>query len=461
MSVPIILASQSVPRRNVLAMAGVIPTVRASFVDEPQVLRKAARSRNVQVDQLPINERVMILAQAKAQAVFESYKTVVNTAERANGVQVVALPLEADLDSHSDLTDDSTITRDFSGVEVPTRCEDLHQIQQRASMVQSGVIGPLIIGCDSLFLFDGVCQGKPHTPDVARERLRSMRGKSGELWTGHCVIDMASGRTVCGTSHATVQFGTYSDRDIERYIATEEPLEVAGTFTLEGLGGAFIDSIEGDPHGVIGVSLAVLRSLFTQLGVDWTDAWNAPSTVHEMVENHQESGTTSNLIEKIHQPGDGWVECACGRKHWGLHGASGILLARRNSNGDVTHVVMQHRAMWSAEGGTWGIPGGATADGESPAEGALRESFEEANINPEDIDIVGSYCEDHGPWSYTTFFAFEKDGHQVSPHANDDESMEIAWVAIEDVPQLKLLTAMKTDWPRFEQRLCELAQQYK
>ena len=104
--------------------------------------------------------------------------------------------------------------------------------------------------------------------------------------------------------------------------------------------------------------------------------------------------------ENVHQPGDGWIDCACGRKHWGLNGASGVLLARRDpKSGEVTSVVMQHRAAWSAEGGTWGIPGGATADGESPIEGALRESYEEANITPEDIEVVGSYREDHGPRS--------------------------------------------------------------
>ena len=91
--------------------------------------------------------------------------------------------------------------------------------------------------------------------------------------------------------------------------------------------------------------------------------------------------------ENVHQPGDGWIDCACGRKHWGLNGASGVLLARRDpKSGEVTSVVMQHRAAWSAEGGTWGIPGGATADGESPIEGALRGSYEEANITPEDIE---------------------------------------------------------------------------
>ena len=88
--------------------------------------------------------------------------------------------------------------------------------------------------------------------------------------------------------------------------------------------------------------------------------------------------------------------------------------------------------------------------------GALRESYEEANITPEDIEVVGSYREDHGPWAYTTVFAFEKPGHTVEPKANDDESMEICWVPIDDVPNRKLLTAMKTDWPRFAARLDEL-----
>ena len=122
---------------------------------------------------------------------------------------------------------------------------------------------------------------------------------------------------------------------------------------------------------------------------------------------------------------------------------------------------MQHRATWSAEGGTWGIPGGAIADGESPIEGALREAYEEANITPADIEVVGSYCEDHGPWAYTTVFAFEKPGHEVYPRANDDESMEIEWVPIAEVPNLKLLTAMRADWPRFEKRLNEIASTYK
>ena len=295
---------------------------------------------------------------------------------------------------------------------------------------------------------------------MARERLKRMSGATGELWTGHCLIDFATGRTVRGASHAKVHFGEFTDDDIERYIATGEPLEVAGSFTLEGFGGAFIDSIEGDPHGIIGLSLPLARHLAGELGVKWTDLWNVDRG--ELAPESKASGNQHAGIlppvENVHQPGDGWVDCACGRKHWGTNGASGILLARRDAaSGKVTHVVMQHRAAWSAEGGTWGIPGGATADGESPIEGALRESYEEANITPEDIEVVGSYREDHGPWAYTTVFAFEKSGYTVEPKANDDESMEVCWVPIADVPNRKLLTAMKTDWPRFAARLDELA----
>ena len=288
-----------------------------------------------------------------------------------------------------------------------------------------------------------------------------MRGATGELWTGHCLIDFATGHIARGASRATLHFCEYSDTDIERYIATGEPLEVAGSFTLEGFGGAFIDSIEGDPHCIIGLSLPLARRLAAELGVEWTDLWNVTRADQEPnVEHDSRTGAAKPLPpkENVHQPGDGWIDCDCGRKHWGTNGASGVLLARRSEQtGEVTHVVMQHRAVWSAEGGTWGIPGGATADGESPIEGALRESYEEANITPEDIDVVGSYCEDHGPWAYTTVFAFEKPGHRVEPKANDDESMEIEWVPIEEVPNRKLLTAMRTDWPNFAARLAQMA----
>lgn len=472
MSIPMILASKSQPRRDVLYAAGTCPTIRVSHVDEPAALEKAAAERGVTVDQLNVEQRVMILAEAKAQAVHQAYRDVADAAASATGERVIAYPLQAaelrgemnvaDIPRQSGAPLDYSkapiaMTRDFSGVDMPTVTEPISNVIAMQPGLTRASSGPLIVGCDSMFLFDGECYGKPHSVEVARERLHRMSGATGELWTGHCVIDFASGRVERGASHAVVRFGEFSDRDIERYIATGEPLEVAGSFTLEGFGGAFIDGIDGDPHGIIGISLPLLRRLVVKLGVDWTDLWNVARGESAPEDKTGGSGVVPPK-ENVHQPGDGWIDCACGRKHWGLNGASGVLLARRDpKSGEVTSVVMQHRAAWSAEGGTWGIPGGATADGESPIEGALRESYEEANITPEDIEVVGSYREDHGPWAYTTVFAFEKPGHRVVPRANDDESMEIEWVPIDEVPDRKLLTAMRTDWPRFAERLHALA----
>lgn len=371
MSIPLILASQSRPRRDVLFSAGICPTIRVSHVDEPAALEREAAALGVTVNDLSVEQRVMILATAKAEAVHQAYRNIADTAAHARGERVVGFPLRAadDRDASSAGTAartdsaqsaDETKTRDFSGIAIPTVAEPIADfVDGRPSLTRSKA-GPLILGCDSMFLLDGECYGKPHSEEVARERLRAMRGATGELWTGHCLIDFASGRVVRGASKATLHFCEYSDLDIERYIATGEPLEVAGSFTLEGFGGAFIDSIEGDPHGIIGLSLPLARRLAAQLGVEWTDLWNVTrSDLAPDAEYDAKTGAAKPLPpkENVHQPGDGWVDCACGRKHWGTNGASGVLLARRSETTcEVTHVVMQHRAVWSAEGGTWAFP---------------------------------------------------------------------------------------------------------
>lgn len=473
MTVSLILASQSPARRAVLAAAGVIPVIHVSEVDEPAALRNAANAQGISVEQMSAEERVSILARAKAFAVYESWKLVADTAASASGDLVVGYPLEAEAesaesessvkaladDSHSDVTHnvDTAQTRDFSGVKVPTKTFDIHDFAHvNKSSADSNSV--LIVGCDSMFLLDGECYGKPHTPEVAFERIKRMSGKTGELFTGHCLIDTKSGKTVCKVSRASVTFAHMSDEEIRAYVETGEPLEVAGSFTLEGFGGAFIEGIQGDPHGVLGISLPLLRQMVCDFGYAWPDLWNSRKLESEAIKDDPTSEEVPK--ENVHQPGDGWVMCDCGRKHWGHNGAAGVLLARRDdATGRVTHVVMQHRALWSAEGGTWGIPGGAISDGETAIEGALRESFEEANITSQDIDVVGAYCENHGNWRYTTVFAFEKPGHCVNPCAHDDESMEIKWVPIDDVPKLKLLTAMRTDWPSFRARLDSLASQ--
>ncbi|MEN9753608.1 MAG: hypothetical protein RL670_1299 [Actinomycetota bacterium] len=135
----------------------------------------------------------------------------------------------------------------------------------------------LVLGCDSSLEFEGESLGKPHHPEVAIARWKSLRGKSGILHSGHWLIDNrtgGSGKSVGATSSAKVFFADLSDREIEDYVATGEPLKVAGAFTIDGLGGAFLKGIEGDPHTVIGLSLPTLRELTAELGVHYPDLWN-------------------------------------------------------------------------------------------------------------------------------------------------------------------------------------------
>ncbi len=140
--------------------------------------------------------------------------------------------------------------------------------------------GAIIIGCDSSLEFDGEALGKPHEPEVARERWLAMRGRSGTLYSGHWVIDNRDPRpgvtppATGKVSSSIVNFANISDREIDAYVATGEPLKVAGAFTIDGLGGAFLRSIEGDAHTVIGLSLPTLRELVLSLGVEYTDLWN-------------------------------------------------------------------------------------------------------------------------------------------------------------------------------------------
>jgi septum formation protein len=140
--------------------------------------------------------------------------------------------------------------------------------------------GAIIVGCDSSLDFDGKSLGKPHEPEVARDRWRSMRGRAGTLFSGHWVIDNrnpiagqlppATGRV----SSSIVHFADITDAEIDAYVATGEPLKVAGAFTIDGLGGAFLRSIEGDAHTVIGLSLPTLRELVISLGVEYPSLWN-------------------------------------------------------------------------------------------------------------------------------------------------------------------------------------------
>lgn len=132
----------------------------------------------------------------------------------------------------------------------------------------------LVLGCDSVLELDGRILGKPDDAGDARERWRSMRGRSGVLHTGHCLCDVASGRRLVRSVDTVVHFADISDEEVDAYVATGEPLHVAGAFTVDGLGGAFVRGIEGDPHNVIGVSLPALREMVIELGHRWTDLWS-------------------------------------------------------------------------------------------------------------------------------------------------------------------------------------------
>jgi septum formation protein len=143
----------------------------------------------------------------------------------------------------------------------------------KASAVASRLNEGLVIGCDSMLDLDGRAYGKPASAAEAEARWHEMSGKTGTLFTGHCVIDVASGKCEAAVAATTVRFGTPTDAEISAYVATGEPLNMAGGFTIEGLGGWFVDSIDGDHNNVIGISIPLLRTLLRDLGVSIPDLW--------------------------------------------------------------------------------------------------------------------------------------------------------------------------------------------
>ena len=137
----------------------------------------------------------------------------------------------------------------------------------------------VVIGCDSVLELDGEAYGKPETLGRAVERWRRMRGRSGVLHTGHRVILRENGAEAVrdATASTTVWFADLSDAEIEAYVATSEPLQVAGAFTVDGLGGPFVTRIDGDHHNVVGISLPLLRTMLGELGVAWPQLWMSPT----------------------------------------------------------------------------------------------------------------------------------------------------------------------------------------
>lgn len=217
----LLLASASPARLSTLRQAGIDPVVQVSDVDEDAVLAAAREQARSAGRDLTPAQAVGALARAKAEAVVAD-----------------AIPA-----------------------------------------VDSPAVG-LVIGCDSMLEFAGEIIGKPHTADVARERWRAMRGRSAVLHTGHWLIDLRdeSQQAVGGVSAATVWFADVSDAEIDAYVATGEPLQVAGGFTVDGLAGPFIERTEGDVHGIIGLSLPLLRHLLANFDVTIPDLWSPALT---------------------------------------------------------------------------------------------------------------------------------------------------------------------------------------
>jgi septum formation protein len=186
---------------------------------------------------------------------------------RAAGIEPIVLPSQVDEDA---------------AVEAAGPLAPIDMVLLLARLKASAVLGPsidgFVLGGDSAFELDGIVYGKPHLPDIARERWMLQRGRTGHLHSGHWLIDHRGGivrGAVGDVATAGVTFASdISDDEIEAYIATGEPLEVAGAFTIDSLGAPFITSVDGDPHAVVGLSLSTLRSLLLQFGVGWPSLWN-------------------------------------------------------------------------------------------------------------------------------------------------------------------------------------------
>lgn len=146
----------------------------------------------------------------------------------------------------------------------------------KAEDVAASGTSSLVLGCDSMLEFGGEVMGKPDNAEIARQRWRAMRGGTGVLHTGHWLVDarVGDGSHTGQTASTTVYFADLTDSEIDAYVATGEPLNVAGAFTVDGLGGPFVERIEGDHHNVVGVSLPVLRHLLGECGVRIQDLWN-------------------------------------------------------------------------------------------------------------------------------------------------------------------------------------------
>lgn len=363
----------------------------------------------------------------------------------------------------------------------------------------SGTLAPLVLGCDSMLEIDGEVWGKPHTPELARERLRAMSGNSGILHTGHCLVNTANRLFTAAVSHARVHIAPMTDAEIDAYVATGEPLHVAGSFTVDGLGGPFIDRVDGDYHGVVGLSLPLLRQLMSAHGLSLTQLWTSNEPAFGALDEHALHFLASERTFLPARDSDGFLLCGCGQRHWGLGGAAG-LAAFRERDGQ-REVLLQLRSPWSHGGATWGVPGGAIEWCESPWEGAVREFAEETGIEAELLrpvaasgpdsapDVSGStqaadspvvpgdrpafgpdadlpagctraemgsldgkvaHLDIHQDWTYATFVARCEAQAEARPNR---ESTELRWVSIDGPLPQPLHHAFAESWPALREAI--------
>jgi septum formation protein len=166
-----------------------------------------------------------------------------------------------------------------SGVDEDVEFSDPPELVERLAVSKARAVAAdaaadaVVIGCDSMLHFDGELMGKPPTREIARRRWQQMAGQQGVLLTGHCVIDVTTGREASGVASTTVRFGTPTAAELEAYLDTGEPQRVAGAFTLDGFAAPFIDGIDGDNGNVIGLSLPLLRRLLRDLNIEITGLW--------------------------------------------------------------------------------------------------------------------------------------------------------------------------------------------
>ncbi|MET8249939.1 nucleoside triphosphate pyrophosphatase [Micromonospora sp. NPDC005197] len=247
----LVLASASPARRKSLQAAGIEPDVLVSGVDESLVVTDRAE------------DLCLELARLKAEAVLS----------RLSPAATATAPAGTSAGTDTDAgTGTSAGTNAGTGTDEGTSTEA--GTSQRT----------LIIGCDSVLAFDGEILGKPADPADATARWLRMRGRSGVLHSGHCLIDGFSGRRAEAVASTTVHFADISDDEIAAYVATGEPLAVAGAFTIDGLGGPFVERIEGDPGTVVGLSMPLLRRLLAELGLQITDLWTKVAPGGQSVE---------------------------------------------------------------------------------------------------------------------------------------------------------------------------------